>query len=439
MKARGGQFIRGSVLSFGALLLSFGFALLTSVVIARVLGTEGKGAYSVALRIAGVLAALAQWGVPEVLLGYVNRPEHPARRLAGTTQVLALGSGLLAFAAAPALYWAFSQSAFRGVELPMVALAAASTAFSLSFQFSSRVIQLQGDLLAYNALVVLRAGALLAFTLIVLSPGGEPIILALYAYLAAELLAAMVSARSLLRRSGSPWSVDWRLGVSMARSGNAVQLGMVAAFLAAEIGVFIVNSLLDLESVGWYTTGLGLARWTLFVSMATRVALQSELARFAGEQDQVARTTALVCRHTLLWLVAAALGLAVTGQVAIVLLYGESFLPSYAPLVVALPGVVAHGITQLLSGYFVSVGRYGLPSVVAWFNLVSASVLQVLLIPVFGITGASAGLSVTYIGGALLIAILYTRHSGATKLALLPGWAELAWYRAYLRTLVRRG
>mgnify|MGYP003349031737 CR=1 FL=1 len=81
MSNRQRRFVRGSVLSFGALIMSFGFALLTSVLIARSLGTDGKGAYSVALRSAGVIASLAQWGVPEVLLSYVNRPEYPSRLL----------------------------------------------------------------------------------------------------------------------------------------------------------------------------------------------------------------------------------------------------------------------------------------------------------------------------------------------------------------------
>ena len=44
---------------------------------------------------------VAQWGVPEVLLSYANRPEHPARSLAGTTQVIAIGSGVLALLLLP--------------------------------------------------------------------------------------------------------------------------------------------------------------------------------------------------------------------------------------------------------------------------------------------------------------------------------------------------
>ncbi len=402
------------------------------------LGTEGKGAYSVALRAAGVIAALAQWGVPEVLLSYVNRPEHPARSLAGTTQVIAIGSGVLALLLLPALYLAFTDSAFRGVELPLLTVAVASTAFSLSFQFSSRVIQLQGDLVAYNALTVLRAGALCLLTAIVFLPVSEPIKMAMYAYVGAEMLAALVSVGVLLRRNGWPWSFNRSLAKTVARAGNSVQLGMIAAFLAAEIGVFIVNSMVGLEAVGWYTTGLGLARWTLFVSLATRVVLQTELAQFGDQSSDIAEITGLrVPPHAA---VAPCRGAHAPsgGPGGIILLYGQGFLPSYEPLVVALPCVVAHGITQLLSGYFVSVKRFGTPSLVAWFNLILASLLQITLIQWLGITGASAGLSIAYVLGACIMAALYLKHSRSPVAALIPGWREIGWYAQLVKHGVTR-
>ncbi len=42
MSARRGRIVRGSVLSFGALIVSFGFALVTSVIIARCLERRGR-------------------------------------------------------------------------------------------------------------------------------------------------------------------------------------------------------------------------------------------------------------------------------------------------------------------------------------------------------------------------------------------------------------
>jgi O-antigen/teichoic acid export membrane protein len=104
----------------------------------------------------------------------------------------------------------------------------------------------------------------------------------------------------------------------------------------------------------------------------------------------------------------------------------------------ALPGVVAHGITQLLSGYFVSVGRYGTPSLVAWFNLIVASLLQVTLIPRLGITGASLGLSITYVLGACIIARLYMNAAGQPAGSLIPGTADFGVYRQMSRNLIQR-
>ena len=47
------------------------FGLLVSIVLPRVLGAEARGEYQLAVKLAALVLAIAQWGIPEVLLQMV--------------------------------------------------------------------------------------------------------------------------------------------------------------------------------------------------------------------------------------------------------------------------------------------------------------------------------------------------------------------------------
>ena len=57
-------FARQSLGSLAALV----FGVVVSVLLPRVLGAEARGEYQLAVKLAGLVLAVAQWGIPEVLL-----------------------------------------------------------------------------------------------------------------------------------------------------------------------------------------------------------------------------------------------------------------------------------------------------------------------------------------------------------------------------------
>src|SRR5260370_10112452 len=76
-------------------LVALAFGLIVSVLLPRILGPEARGEYQLAVRLAGLVLAVAQWGIPEVLLQTVA--ERPASQgaLVGTSLALGLaGPGL---------------------------------------------------------------------------------------------------------------------------------------------------------------------------------------------------------------------------------------------------------------------------------------------------------------------------------------------------------
>src|SRR5260221_12130220 len=86
--------------SLGSLaVLVFGVAV--SVLLPRILGPEARGEYQLAVKLAGLVLAVAQWGIPQVLLQLMA----DGRARSGTPVGPSLTLGVLGAAPPAAVLW----------------------------------------------------------------------------------------------------------------------------------------------------------------------------------------------------------------------------------------------------------------------------------------------------------------------------------------------
>ena len=78
---------RDVILAYIAQISTFVISIFSSVLIARYLGPDGKGVYSVLIRLGGVAQAFSQWGVQESLLPIVRQNKGSLRKLSGSALV----------------------------------------------------------------------------------------------------------------------------------------------------------------------------------------------------------------------------------------------------------------------------------------------------------------------------------------------------------------
>src|SRR5438067_11682811 len=141
--------------SLGSLVaLVFGAAV--SVLVPRILGPEARGEYQLAVKLAGLVLAIAQWGIPEVLLQMLAEGRARTGALIGTSLGLGLAGAtavaLVLGLAAPL----FRDNLLRGVEPLLLWLTLGGSLASLIALLARRFIQLGGRLDVYNGLDVAR-------------------------------------------------------------------------------------------------------------------------------------------------------------------------------------------------------------------------------------------------------------------------------------------
>jgi O-antigen/teichoic acid export membrane protein len=420
--------------SLGSLLaLVFGVAV--SVLLPRVLGPEARGEYQLAVKLAGLVLAVAQWGIPEVLLQLMADRRQSLGRLIGTSMSLGvIGAALTALIlglAAPL----FRDNLLRGVEPVLLWLTLGGSLASLVALLARRFIQLEGRLDVYNGLDVGRTVLFLGLVAL----GGVVLprqaLGPTAAWLIGEVLLAVVAVAYLSRmstRPSSPWRPEPALATELVRSGAPIQFGLLGMFLGSEGGAFVLNASLDVASVGIYSVALSVSRLVLQVSIALRTALQPRLV--AAEQDSAAMT-ARVTRHGLLWMVAVACALAIGSPLAPVI-FTREFTAVGPVLVLLLPGMIAYGVWQLVASHLLRVGRRGLLAAVAWLFGISSILLQALGAQVLGLAGAAAGLTLAYVLATLVVLVAFVQLTGRPARELLPVPGDLAFYVGLTRRVL---
>lgn len=407
-----------------------------SVVMARALGPEGKGSYAIVIQSISILITLGQFGLPEMMLYQMRAGRRRPDALAGNSMLILIATSLLVAMGLWIMYPMLADTLYKGVSSSLLWLAFWMVPSNLGFLFYSRLIQLDGRVEAYNALNLMQAGtwmlALLAW-LWIWPDRAEAAVLGLVTSQALTALCSVLLVRRWV--AGKRWHWDWKLMSESLRGGMKVQVGMAAALLGQQLGIFVLNSFLDLCSVGWFSTALGLTNFLLLASASVRTVLQAWMPGASVNPSVILERTVTATRHTAIVLLMGAVILAILGRPLIRVLYGAPFLPAYMPMLILLPSVLVRGISQVFTSYFAFEKRLGLPSVAAALAVGSNAVLAWLLVPQLGMTGAALATFAGQLASMLFLAAWFTRLTDRRLSELVPAFADL---RLYVSVLMNR-
>lgn len=164
------------------------------------------------------------------------------------------------------------------------------------------------------------------------------------------------------------------------------------------IDILLLQPLSGSEQTGQYKAALVIAEFLWFVPMAIQlVLLQATSELWANENvDQITSIAARATRYTLLLTVLLALGLAALADPFVPLYFGSEFADAIDPLLLLLPGVIGFAIARPI--YAIGQGKGDLrililaTGVAALLNVV----LNLILIPRFGMYGAAVATSIGY-------------------------------------------
>jgi O-antigen/teichoic acid export membrane protein len=190
------------------------------------------------------------------------------------------------------------------------------------------------------------------------------------------------------------------------------------SFLVIRADLLMVSYLLGLEDAGYYATAASMADLMLTLPITVGTILFPKLSAMSDDREKwrYARHLAIMVGLLMFGLAIAA---ALLARPMILILYGESFLPSVPAFLWLLPAVVLLSVNTILMNYFAATG---MPAI-AVYSPAAAMALNVglnsILIPSYGIVGAAAASVMAY-GLMLLLSMvrIFGRRLAWSKLKL---------------------
>lgn len=385
-----------------------------TILAARILSAEDFGAFSYAVAFSLLVAVIPTWGFDPIVVrdgsadpGVLDqRYRHALTAKLAIALPVFLGTGALAALSRP--------TARAGITLALVMIAALFDILADSGRAAANAAQrLVGVSAALTinriASAGLAAGALLA-GLGLLGVGA--------AYLAGSAGGWLISAVAV-RRLGlhaSPQPSRWREALRLARGSWEVGVAALVSAALFRIDAVLLAALRGDEEVAVYAVAYRLLETVLFVAWAVGRANYPVMSAAAGEPARVRRITETATGVVGILYVPFAAVLLLEGTAVLALLFGAEYAAASTPALRWLaPAPVLFAAAYIGTYGLLALGRARASLYVSVAATSVNILLNLLLIPALGATGAAAATTASYALETVLVVAVMGRHAGVVR------------------------
>src|SRR5258708_1945838 len=402
--------------TYATQVLRVGLGLGMTVMVARILGPQGRGLYAVALAIGALWVQFGHLGLGSASSYDVAKDRNRLAVLVGNALLVSFlvgGISSLATWAVFSLYPKLAPVHGRILDLALLVIP-----FSLAYLLLQNLLLGVLDVRCYNKIEL--ANKLLAVVLVVLFWMFK--FVTVEAMLLGFVLAQITTFVWLLRRLGTLLApIRPAVSVTLLREQVGVAarayLVMLFSFLVLRVDLLMVQYMLGPERAGQYSVAASMAD---YVSMLPVVVATILFPKFSSMRDRderlqlVKKASFCIGFVTLPVVVLSAL----LSKPLVPLLFGRAYFPAAQAFVWLMPGIFFLGIECVAVQFLNSMG-YPRSVVITWLVCVCVNIsLNFWAIPVYGIVGASLNSSITYILASVLIFWIISKTGRAAAVAV---------------------
>lgn len=422
-----------SLMATSAVVMPLG--LLTNVVLARLLGAELLGGYSVLVNFATIGVLLSALGWPSATIYRIRRE--------GIASPVVVATGL---AAMGAISLAVFTVGLLAEELVLEHLLQGATPSAYRIGLALIPVQLYGRLfvalargmdrfeLANRYRIVLATGTVLAL-LIVLGTGDATLVEAIGALFSVYLISVIGLGIAVIKATGFARLASFSEALATLRYGIKSYAQSIAGQVHEQVDVLMLAAFsVDPAEIAFYAIAVGVVNRLKIIPESISAALFPHVAGI--DPHDASLFAARATRHAVAWVWLSALAVGLAAPLIVPLVFGEVFVSSVVPILILLPGVAMLTTYSVLARYFMAVNKQGTTVRTQTVSTVLNIGLNVFLIPRMGILGAALSSLISYGVEMLLIVLAFRVDSGVPLCdTLIVKNADLMEYRARLASM----
>lgn len=370
-----------------------------TVVLGRYLGADDLGLYRMVNTIFGTVMLFVTIGIPAAVIKYVAEFRDNDKKLGQIVSgglITSILLGLISF-----IFIYVSASLFAAV-FHMPELSGLLKILAFAFPFSVVTGMLFGLLnglreMTKNAWIsIIQSASMLIFTFLLIFNYGVngAVVGIVFSYVMTTLLLIFVQKIPNLTFSNF--------------SDNAFQLINFGSKTVLSNAINLINYQADILMIGYFMTKTDVGVYSVAVMFAKLIWILPDSIQkitfpliseyHAKEMNGSIHILVDKCmKYSCLFLVFGTTFFIFFGNRVISLIFGAEFEHSYFPLIILLIGTVLYGITKSVGSIFASVGKVSLVYKIPLISAISNIVLNIVLIPIYGMNGAALATTISLI------------------------------------------
>lgn len=372
---------------FSTQIVSYVFQILSGIIIARLLGPEGKGQVAVVFSFVGAFVGFSQFGIPLSNVYYLNKGVNK-NTLYTNSLVFATGvSFILIVAAILSLPYA-KETYFKGVSPLFVYIALSILLIS---NIRPHLLAFLRGLEEYGSFngssLVLNVGRFIILVLFLTFFSLDVDLAILSFVLAGSLSVAYTFFATGKQLKFSPKFLDIKQFKKNLNFGLREYLGGVINKLNLNIDLLILAIFFPSGVIGVYSVAQGLVNLLNFIPDSLGVVLVPLMVKLDdSNKSRVLKNSVSfnLIIYLICWLV-----FYFFGKLLIQFLYGESFVEAYQYVNILFIGALFLGLTKMFNKYFTSNGKPEIKSITRVIILPVKVLLMYFLIKYYGLIGAA--------------------------------------------------
>jgi len=411
--------VRRFIPIFGSKTIGVFAAFLATPIIVRILGTQRYGDYAFMLSVLSILLLFINAGIYDGIRKYIKESDRPAGwpdHVFGFYSRLGFSFAVLTLVTLFGLVESGLVAQFLGPRFELYFLLIAGTvvtqqAFSIS---RSTLMGFDREDISEKLMIANKLLSVFGGIVLILLGYGVPGLIAakliangIIAGAGFLVIARFVTVRNVLRWPPNDFPRRRLL------TFNLMSVALFGLFLSIKhVDILLIQAFYGSTANGYYKAALNLAEFVWFVPRIVQMTLLHSTSELwsEGRHERITDISSRVTRYSLLFTTLLIVGLAVLAEPTVQLYYGPDFQPAVLPLIILLPGAMGFAVARPILAIGQGKGEFRYIILATGGAAAINIVLNLFLIPEFGIVGAAIATSIGYfsmlvfhIGGARAI------------------------------------
>jgi O-antigen/teichoic acid export membrane protein len=435
------SFIKNSFITFTRQISNIVIGMLLLSVLGKFLGDKGFGDYTLLTLFPTVLLTFLTLGVNTSTIYFVSRKEVDLNTVFNNNIIIGTLLSIISILVGLIAVLFFSEQLFNDTPISLVYLSLLSVPFLFLREYFQTVFQGLQDFKAFNTLMVQNQLSILSLAVIFVILLDSGLRGALSAFILGNAITVITMIYKLIRHHSVSFkwnSFSWEYFRKSVNYGLKAHVSNFASFLNYRTVVFILGYFSTGSAVGRYSAAMNLGeRISIFATSFSSV-LYPKISSTNSEADRN-RVTSIVSRNVFLITILMAMVAFVLSDFIVYTIFNKSFTETPLLLKIMLPGFALLAVEKVLSNDIAGRGRPELNMWLSIYNVVFNVILNLFMVPKFGVVGAAVSTTITYFFSFILKIIIFKRLTGEGYLNfLVVKKSDFLFYKTLLQKIRAR-